>query len=277
MKPSDLLVYADQLARLDLPAYINESDLLIELTHTPSGNLRKLGGRSVKTDKGTKKGVLTLPVYLSPATEGGRTMCPMATDGCASSCLGHSSGHMRLDVQTRARIARTMLWQLFPEEFKRQLRTEIAVHVRRSQRKDMIPAIRLNGSSDVRWEKHGIPQAFPDVQFYDYTKLPAKSRASRPDNYHLTFSVSERANSLDMAREWLDAGANAAIVVAGKSHKVNDAKRAASELVESGYLGYPCIDGDETDVRYDDPAGHWVVLYAKGAALHDRTGFVHRF
>jgi len=277
MKPSDLLIYADQLARLDLSASINESDLLIELTHTASGNLRKLGGRSVKTDKGTKKGVLTLPVYLSPATEGGRTMCPMATDGCASACLGHSSGHMRFDMQTRARIARTMLWQLFPEEFKRQMLTEIAVHVRRSERKDMIPAIRLNGSSDVRWEKHGIPQAFPDVQFYDYTKLPAKARADRPENYHLTFSLSERDNSLDMAREWLDSGGNAAIVVAGESSKIANAKRAASDLVQSGYLGYPCIDGDETDIRYDDPAGHWVVLYAKGGALHDQTGFVRRF
>ena len=230
----ELLVYADQLKKLGLPDVMYPENLLHELTHTPSGNLRKLGGRSVKTDKGTKNGVLTLPVYLSPATEGGRTMCPMATDGCASACLGHSSGHMRFDMQTRARIARTMLWQLYPEEFKRQMLTEIAAHVRSSERKDMIPAIRLNGSSDVRWEKHGIPQAFPDVQFYDYTKLPAKARADRPENYHLTFSLSERANSEDMAREWLDAGGNAAIVVAGKSHKINDAKRAASELVQSG-------------------------------------------
>ena len=170
-----------------------------------------------------------------------------------------------------------MFFQLYQDRFLAQYNDEIEKHARRAQRADMIPAYRGNGSTDIRWEKYGIPQAHPDKQFYDYTKHTAKARADRPDNYHLTFSVSERANSLDMAREWLDAGANAAIVVAGQSSKIADAKRAAARLIQSGFMGYPCIDGDETDIRFDDPPGHWVVLYAKGAALHDRTGFVHRF
>jgi len=277
MQASDLLIYADQLIDLKIPQTVTEADLLYLLTHTPSGNLRKLGGRSVKTDKGNKRGVLTMPVYMSPHREGGKNMCPGASAGCIASCLGHSSGHMTMDTQRRARIARTMFFQLYPDRFLAQYNDEIEKHARRAQRADMIPAYRGNGSTDIRWEKYGIPQAHPEKQFYDYTKHTAKARASRPDNYHLTFSVSERANSLDMARDWLDAGANAAIVVAGQSSKIADAKRAASDLIQSGFMGYPCIDGDETDIRFDDPPGHWVVLYAKGAALHDRTGFVHRF
>ena len=276
MKPRDLLIYADQLNTLELPQTITKEQLLFELTHTPSGNRRKLGGHSVKTDKGTKKGVLTMPIYMSPHREGGKNMCAGASAGCIKACLGHSSGHMRFDMQTRARIAKTMFFQLYPDEFLAQYNDEIEAHARKAKRDDMLAAYRGNGSTDIRWEKYGIPQAHPDKQFYDYTKHTAKARASRPDNYHLTFSVSERANSLDMARDWLDSGANAAIVVAGKSHKINDAKDAAARLIQSGFMGYPCIDGDETDIRFDDPAGHWVVLYAKGAALHDRTGFVHR-
>mgnify|MGYP003111632172 CR=1 FL=1 len=276
MKPSHLKLYAAQLADLKIPQTVTESDLLYLLTHTPSGNLRKLGGRSVKTDKGTKKGVLTMPVYMSPHREGGRNMCPGASEGCIPACLGHSSGHMRFDMQRRARIAKTMFFQLYPDEFLAQYNDEIEAHERRAQRADMLGAQRGNGSTDIRWEKYGIPQAHPEKQFYDYTKHTAKARASRPDNYHLTYSVSERANSLDIAREWLDSGANAAIVVAGQSCKVKDAKAAAARLIESGFLGYPCIDGDETDIRFDDPPGHWVVLHAKGAALNDRTGFVHR-
>ena len=277
MKPSDLLVYADQLIDLEIPQTVTEADLLYLLTHTPSGNLRKLGGRSVKTDKGTKKGVLTMPIYMSPHREGGKNMCAGASAGCIRACLGHSSGHMRFDMQRRARIAKTMFFQLYPDEFLAQYNDEIEAHARRAQRADKLAAYRGNGSTDIRWEKYGIPQAHPDKQFYDYTKHTAKARADRPDNYQLTFSVSERSNSLNMARDWLDSGANAAIVVAGQSCKVKDAKAAAARLIESGFLGYPCIDGDETDIRFDDPAGHWVVLYAKGAALHDRTGFVHRF
>ena len=277
MKPSDLLTYADQLSALAIPQTVNDTDLLYRLTHTDGGNLRKLGGRSVKTDKGNKKGVLTLPVYMSPHREGGKNMCAGASAGCIASCLGHSSGHMRFDMQRRARIAKTMFFQLYPDQFLAQYNEEIEAHERKAQRADKLAAYRGNGSTDIRWEKYGIPQAHPDKQFYDYTKHTAKARADRPDNYHLTFSVSERANSLDMARDWLDSGANAAIVVAGKSHKIKDAKAAAARLIDSGFMGYPCIDGDETDIRFDDPAGHWVVLYAKGAALHDRTGFVHRF
>tara|TARA_R110000765_G_scaffold205122_1_gene309956 strand:- start:120 stop:953 length:834 start_codon:yes stop_codon:yes gene_type:complete len=277
MKPSDLLTYADQLSALAIPKTVNDADLLYQLTHTDGGNLRKLGGRSVKTDKGNKKGVLTLPVYMSPHREGGKNMCAGASAGCIASCLGHSSGHLRFDMQRQARIAKTMFFQLYPDRFLEQYNKEIEAHARKAQRANMLAAFRGNGSTDTRWEKYGIPQAHPEKQFYDYTKHTAKARADRPENYHLTYSVSERANSLDMARDWLDSGANAAIVVAGQSSKVKDAKAAAARLIDSGYLGYPCIDGDETDIRFDDPAGHWVVLYAKGAALHDRTGFVHRF
>tara|TARA_R100000482_G_C5050053_1_gene112307 strand:- start:6 stop:584 length:579 start_codon:yes stop_codon:yes gene_type:complete len=182
-----------------------------------------------------------------------------------------------MDQATRARIAKTLWFMLYQEHFLRRLNKEITGHTMTAEALGMRAAVRLNGSSDIKWEAHGVPQAHPDVQFYDYTKLPAKARAKAPANYRLTFSLSERADSMGHALEWLDAGGNVAVVVAGESTKAKDAKAAAAGIVEAGeFKGYPAIDGDETDIRFDDPPGAWVVLYAKGGALKDTSGFVVR-
>ena len=83
---------------------------------------------------------------------------------------------------------------------------------------------------------------------------------------------------MEYAKEWLRAGGNAAVVVAAAgSSKRKDAKRVARQLVASGWQGFPCIDGDLSDVRFRDQPGSWVVLYAKGDALKDSSGFVVRF
>ena len=40
------------------------------------------------------------------------------------------------------------------------------------------------------------------------------------------------------------------------------------------YLGRPVINGDADDLRFLDPSGVVVALYAKGKAKHDDSGFV---
>jgi hypothetical protein len=118
---------------------------------------------------------------------------------------------------------------------------------------------------------------FPETTFYDYTKAPYNSRANRPDNYHLTFSLDERPGSMDRARTWLDNGGNVAVVLASETSNRNHAKAVAQAVVASGWNGYPALDGDVSDVRFNDEPGHWVALYAKGPkALNDSTGFVQR-
>ena len=142
----------------------------------------------------------------------------------------------------------------------------------------MRAAVRLNGSSDIVWEKHGVPQRHPTVQFYDYTRAPYQARASRPFNYHLTFSLDERPESMARALVWLENGGLVAVVVAGENHKPSVAKNVARQLVDLGWRGFDAVDGDASDVRFNDPGGSWVVLYAKGhKALRDVSGFVHRF
>ena len=277
-------IYWGALDRLDLPRDITRADLFKAVAFTKSGRPRNILGTSVKVEKGEAQGVLTAVAYLSPGREAGVNMCPMAA-GCEPGCLGTTTGRLRMDLATRARISKTLWFMLYRDRFLRRLHWEITGHAMTAEALGMIPAIRLNGSSDIAWERHGVPQAHPDVQFYDYTKLPAKSRADAPDNYRLTFSLSERADSQGHALQWLDAGGNVAVVVAGKSAKVKDAKAAAASIIERGDLTvwdggqfhtYPAIDGDLTDIRFDDPPGAWVVLYAKGGALHDTSGFVVR-
>lgn len=40
------------------------------------------------------------------------------------------------------------------------------------------------------------------------------------------------------------------------------------------WLGYPVMDGDDSDLRFLDPKGHIVGLKSKGQAKHDTSGFV---
>lgn len=277
-------LYNGALDRLGLPRDISRADLFKAVAFTKSGRPRNILGTSVKVEKGEAQGVLTAVAYLSPGREAGVNMCPMAA-GCEAGCLGTTTGRLRMDQATRARISKTLWLMLYRDHFLRRLNWEIIGHTMTAEALGMIPAVRMNGSSDIAWERHGVPQAHPEVQFYDYTKLPAKSRAKAPSNYRLTFSLSERADSKRHALEWLDAGGNVAVVVAGESTKVKDAKAAAAGIIEAGTLTtwhggqfhtHPAIDGDLTDIRFDDPPGAWVVLYAKGGALKDISGFVVR-
>jgi len=221
--------------------------------------------------------ILTTVLYLSPSNEAGFNMCPWASEGCASACLGHSTGHLRFDSSKLARIGKTIWLKYFPDHFLSQLHKEIEKHARKAQRLGMVAAVRLNGSSDVLWEKHGIPQAHPDVVFYDYTKAPLRARSVLPDNYHVLFSVSEKPGSMDEALRWIASGRNAAVVIGDEEGTRNGSKETALRICEEGtFNGRPAISGDTHDARHLDQPGSFVVLYAKGAAVKDASGFVRR-
>lgn len=226
----------------------------------------KLLGKSSKIEKSNKAGTKTAVIYQSPHKEAGVNMCPMATKGCAAACLGHSSGQMVYPTSKVARIKRTLRWHLFPEVYLDDLRGELKAHQDKAGRLGMRCAVRLDGTSDGRWEKTGIMEEFPSLEFYDYTKFRQDQRPNLPANYHLTFSISDRKSSWTEAMQWLDNGGNAAMVVRSE--------RQSRFIVAMGYRGYPVVNGDLTDIRMDDPPGHIVALYAKGAAIQDRSGFV---
>jgi len=123
--------------------------------------------------------------------------------------------------------------------------------------------VRLNGTSDILWESYGIFEQFPDLRFYDYTKIHGRN-ISKYSNYKLTFSRSEDHDNQDILSA-IELGHNVAIVF--------------DELPES-YLGIPVIQGDLSDLRWEDPDSVIVGLKAKGKARkstkEEDKGFVIR-
>ena len=233
---------------------------------------KPLLGNSYKVELSGTVGRLTAVMYLTPSR-----LCAFATVGCAAACLGHSTGRMKFDSSRQSRTWKTGLFLADKDLFFALLVRDIAKQVRKAERLGKVPAIRLNGSSDIAWERiyPDLFRLFPQCEFYDYTKAPIHAR--RLDgitNYHLTFSVSEDPKSAERTKAWLAAGYSAAAVIAGK-HGTDkaEAKRVAAHIIAT----VPhAIDGDAHDHRPLDPAGSLVVLYAKGAALTDTSGFVQR-
>lgn len=226
-------------------------------------------GADSKTPKGEARGILTGIVYMLPAeTETDRVnLCPFSTVACRSLCINVTGRGVMTAVQ-RGRARKRALFLGNRAVFLSQLDRDLGALIRAAGRRDLRPAARLNGTSDVAWELVA-PQLFPrfpEVSFYDYTKVPA--RYSRflagkfPRNYHLTFSRSEdnQAECLDFLRR----GGNVAVVFGTKK----------GAPLPRFWRGWPVIDGDLHDYRPADPRNVVVGLRAKGPAKYDRSGFV---
>jgi hypothetical protein len=215
----------------------------------------------VKTTKGEKLGVLTGILYLAPANISGYEVCPRRSEGCTEACL-YTAGMGKFNNVQAARIKKTKMFFENRDEFLKLLSDDIKSLVKKANKINMIPAVRLNGTSDIDWTRFDIMNQFPDVQFYDYTKVLNRLSKSIPDNYHLTFSKNEVND--EECQSALNLGFNVAVVFSTKK---------GSPLPES-YMGHTVYNGDETDVRFKDPKGVVVGLIAKGDAKKDKTGFV---
>lgn len=178
-------------------------------------------------------------------------LCPFASDGCVNACLDHQGLASVFANIRRSRMAKTVLWYQERNWFFGKLRAEITAARGRAQRAGSILAVRLNVFSDVPWERYSIIGEFPGVQFYDYTKNPQRGGTVRP-NYWLTFSRSE-TNESDCLRV-LESAGNVAVVFADESIPATGNRSHLQRLPKS-WRGFPVIDGDESDVRFDDPRG----------------------
>lgn len=225
-----------------------------------------LNSGNAKTRKGEKKGFITYGLHLAPANLSGFNVCKDASAGCAAACLNTAGRGAMSNVQ-RARIAKTRLFFSDKQAFLSNLWTEVKKSISSAARKEMTPCLRLNLTSDLPWEKikfngQSVFDAFPSVQFYDYTKSPERMTSFlsgvMPKNYHLTFSRSEGNHNLCLS--FLKSGGNVAMVF--------------RKALPSQFQGFAVVDGDETDLRFLDGVGKIVGLKEKGLAKKDETGFV---
>lgn len=239
-----------------------------------------------KTSKNVKLNVLTSPLHLAPYNLSGYQVCPMASTGCSAACLHTAGNPAFMHNKNKGRIRKTKLFFEDRPTFFVQLIKDIHKLQKVSLSRDMDCGVRLNATSDISWESIKIPlggdfkdktifEVFPDVIFYDYTKIPKRTKKTLPDNYHLTFSLSED-NDKD-AEYALNNGTNVAVVFDTKRNR---------ELPQKYTIGTTeaiVIDGDEHDYRpfddlYKTPKGYLkgviVGLRAKGDAIGDKSGFV---
>jgi hypothetical protein len=226
--------------------------------------VKLLSTANPKIQKGAKLGYLSFILHLAPADLSGREVCPKRTQGCTAACLNTAGrgGMFRKGENTnviqQARIRKTQ--QFFQDRagFMAQLEKDIRLGIRQAERLGLTPVFRLNGTSDLSWEKYGIIERFPGVQFYDYTKVLGRKVAHLP-NYHLTFSAAD-GNDADVQGA-IAQGMNVAMVF---------------DRLPEQYMGRAVIDADETDLRFLDPKGVIAGLKAKGRAKKDTLGFVRR-
>jgi hypothetical protein len=219
-----------------------------------------------KTIKGQKYGFMTGVLYLAPSTLSGRNVCAMADKAqCAAACL-NSAGRGAFSNVQQARINKTNYYFEQRADFMDNLAADIRLLAKKAAARGLVPLVRLNGTSDIKWENvpfgqyPNIMAAFPDIQFYDYTKI--SNRDNLPSNYDLTFSYSGVPQYQTYVKQAIIKGMRIAVVF-----------RSRAAIPES-FLGLQCVDGDDSDIRHIDNQGVIVALYAKGKARRDNSGFV---
>lgn len=220
-----------------------------------------------KTVKGEKRGYLTAIMYLAPNVIATRkTLCPHASPACIVACL-YTAGRGAFSNVQAARVRKAQWFEKDQEAFMVQLVNDIDRFQAYATRRELIPCVRLNGTSDILWERisctlqgvrlPNIMLWFPQLQFYDYTKCPPRLRRGLPKNYDLTFSQAE--NNLHATKQALNDGFRVATVF---------------HTLPGKHLGRKVIDGDINDLRFLDRAPSIIGLKAKGAARKDTSGFV---
>lgn len=250
-----------------------------------------------KTEKSAKAGdPQTYILHLSPASTSGRNLCPGAGN-CAKICLHFAGNPVYMKGKGAARIRRSQAFSANPQAFLELLALAI-IGKRSLQGPSERMAVRLNGTSDVRWESIPFIVTFElsqyiarkysycaepklyssileffmhnfstSIQFYDYTKVFHNWEECERLNYHLTVSYdgADNAANLRLCRTALLRGLNVAAAFnlkRGQSLPA-DVSAAVFNLPESAtFTGgvLPVVDGDLSDYRPGDPQGMGLIV-----------------
>jgi hypothetical protein len=211
------------------------------------------------------------------------TTCPKSAI-CEGLCLGDTSGQNQLyggEDQFRqgprlSQYLKTEALMLNPEAFGVLLSHEIQSFVNKTKAMDYQPAIRLNVTSDIPPKVYkAIIDAFPNVMFYDYTKLFGNK--SIAPNHHLTYSSSgasqrvgnelivNKLSTWDKDVQKLLGGDNVAMAFTSRKSMpktVRDEKTGEN---------FEVWNGDNYDARFLDPKRDDDKGYIIGLTNKDRT------
>ena len=251
-------------------------------------NIEKLFGANSKLEKTnigdyglTYKGKKVMSTGLGFASaqkindEQRATTCPQSGI-CEDLCLGETSGQNLLyggegEFRSGPRLSQFLKTEALvvnPEAFAVMLIKQIENFRNAAKKLGYQPAIRLNVTSDFNPKMfENVINMFPDVMFYDYTKLDTKPIAP---NHHLTYSstgASQVVNGetvLNKFSNWdrmvdkvLSNGKNVAMAFTSR----NDMPKEI--LDERTGKRFQVWNGDEYDARFLDPVREdgqgWVI------------------
>jgi hypothetical protein len=221
--------------------------------------------QDAKTKKGKYFGVTTGILYFTPSKGSGVNLCPMAKIAkCEGPCLNTAGRGAMSSVQV-SRLRKTLFYLQYRNEFKALLRKELDRLLRKASKAGMLPACRLNGTSDIRWEQV-IPDIMVEYQkkgiiFYDYTKIPNRD-VSKVEGYDLTYSYSGVPEFQPYVQKAVANNSRMAVVF------------RTENIIPKEFMGMKVVNGDQHDIRFQEPQGVISALKAKGKAKQDMSGFV---
>ena len=221
---------------------------------------------NAKTSKGTSKGYLTGILYMYPNE---KTCIHAEIAGCSAwkhgLCLVNAGLASVYKSVNLARQRKTDLFFNDQKTFFVQLIKDINSLIKRATKLELIPVVRLNGTSDIRYEDIIVHEGknifglFPDVQFYDYTKISHRLDHKIP-NYDLTFSYSAKNEYAKQVIKAIGFKSRIAVVF--------------SKKIPETFLGLNVIDGDKHDLRFTEQRNVIIGLIAKGKARNVESDFV---
>ena len=217
-------------------------------------------GGNTKVKKSMTEAVHIASLSMYPTDE----ICPARkAAGCDKICLKDTGLATVYSTVNEARLRKTEWYLSDPDSFVEQMRRELHNFTKWCAKHSKQGVVRANTISDIRWEKHGLPQEFTELMWYDYTKLADRFHKPMPNNYKLMFSYSGAPKYKAQVRSFLSSNSDAPMSVV---FRTGDFPKR--------FLDRDVIDGDASDWTNVSARNKVVALKAKGKAKHDTSGFV---
>lgn len=226
---------------------------------------------------------------------GMRTFCLGSNTFCQASCLVFTGSNMSDPYNDHLKACKALALLGDTPAFLSLVDYAIERANKNAKKRGRTLLVRLNLLSDIPWE--GVaPWLFerhPDVQFYDYTKVPGRRP---PSNYDLTFSFSG-TNAEDAKDALYRRNQRIAVVFLAKQLKKGEwvaigegtrrklGARSMPSLFDLWGEPRPVVNADVNDARFLDPPNEldgracvagltWKTPKGQDVSVTDEFGFV---